>query len=44
LEFLRGVTPPIEGIGLTWNQIVCLMAIAIGLTLLFFGFRKKVAN
>jgi len=44
LEFIRGVTPPISGIGLTWNQIVCLIAIAVGILLIAYGFRKRVAN
>jgi len=36
LEFIRGVTPPIPGLGLTWNQIVCLAAIAIGLAIILY--------
>ena len=35
LEFIRGVTPPIPHLGLTWNQIVCLVAISIGLVIVF---------
>ena len=38
LEFLRGVTPPLPGIGLTWNQIVSLIAVFLGLVILLFGF------
>lgn len=41
LEFIRGVTPPIPGLGLTWNQIVCLIAIAIGLFIIAFRFRSS---
>lgn len=33
LEFIRGVTPPIPGLGLTWNQIVCLIMIGLGLSI-----------
>ncbi|HIO41348.1 MAG TPA: prolipoprotein diacylglyceryl transferase [Aquifex sp.] len=41
LEFIRGVTPPIPGLGLTWNQIVCLVMISLGLLLLVWkGFSK----
>jgi len=34
LEFLRGVTPPIPQLGLTWNQVVCLIAVGFGLVFL----------
>lgn len=37
LEFLRGVTPPLPHLGLTWNQIVCLVAVAFGLVILLRG-------
>ena len=41
LEFLRGVTPPLPGLGLTWNQIVALGAALLGgLILLFRLFRR----
>ncbi len=33
LEFYRGVTPPIPGIGLTWNQLVSLTLIIASITL-----------
>ncbi len=39
LEFYRGVTPPIEGLGLTWNQIASLLMVALG-TVLFFLLRR----
>ncbi len=41
LEFIRGVTPPIPGLGLTWNQIVCLIMVGLGLSILLWqGLRK----
>ena len=40
LEFYRGVTPPIEGLGLTWNQIVSILLVA-GSIVLFFILRKQ---
>ncbi len=33
LEFYRGVTPPIEGLGLTWNQIASLIFACLGIAL-----------
>ncbi len=39
LEFYRGVTPPIEGLGLTWNQIVSLVMI-FSSVVLFLVLRK----
>ena len=39
LEFYRGVTPPIEAIGLTWNQLVSIALVATGI-LLFLVLRK----
>jgi phosphatidylglycerol:prolipoprotein diacylglycerol transferase len=33
LEFYRGVTPPLPGIGLTWNQVVSLILILASITL-----------
>ncbi len=35
LEFFRGVTPPIESIGLTWNQLVSIGMIIISIFLFF---------
>ena len=35
LEFLRGVTPPIAGLGLTWNQLVALGMVATGAVIIF---------
>ncbi len=40
LEFLRNVTPPIEGIGLTWNQIVSIMMITVGIIILVFKYKN----
>ena len=39
LEFYRGVTPPIESIGLTWNQVVSIALVLTGI-LLFVVLRK----
>ncbi len=39
LEFYRGVTPPIEGIGLTWNQVVAVVLVFVGIAL-FVVLRK----
>ena len=39
LEFLRGVTPPLPVIGLTWNQVVSLVLI-LGSILLMFTLKK----
>jgi phosphatidylglycerol:prolipoprotein diacylglycerol transferase len=39
LEFYRGVTPPIGGLGITWNQVVALILILLGI-LLFLVLRK----
>ncbi len=36
LEFYRGVTPTIQGVGLTWNQIVALLMVILSVLLLFF--------
>jgi len=38
LEYIRAVTPPIEGLGLTWNQLVCLAMVALGFSIVAFGF------
>lgn len=40
LEFFRGVTPPIQPIGLTWNQVVSLILI-FGSILLMFLLRRE---
>ncbi len=40
LEFLRNVTPPIEGIGLTWNQIVSVLMVMAGIIILVFKYRN----
>ncbi len=39
LEFYRGVTPPIPGLGLTWNQVATLLMI-IAAIVLYFVLRK----
>jgi phosphatidylglycerol:prolipoprotein diacylglycerol transferase len=44
LEFWRGVTPPIPGIGLTWNQIVSLGMVIIGIGIFIYGFSTKREN
>ncbi|MFN7064682.1 MAG: prolipoprotein diacylglyceryl transferase [Aquificaceae bacterium] len=41
LEFFRGVTPAIEGIGLTWNQLVALGMIGVSLILGFWLLKEK---
>ena len=41
LEFWRGVTPPIPIIGLTWNQIVTLFMVIVGVGIFIYGLRKK---
>ena len=43
LEFYRGVTPPIPGLGLTWNQVVSLLLI-LGSISLFFVLRRVPAR
>jgi len=40
LEFLRGVTPPLPGIGLTWNQIVAICAVILGLVIALVRFLR----
>ncbi len=40
LEFFRGVTPPISGIGLTWNQLVALLMIATSIALALWLYRE----
>jgi phosphatidylglycerol:prolipoprotein diacylglycerol transferase len=41
LEFFRGVTPPIPGIGLTWNQLVALGMIIFSVVLALWLFKGK---
>ncbi len=36
LEFYRGVTPPIEGLGLTWNQVVSVVMVVVSIALMLF--------
>jgi len=40
LEFYRGVTPPIEGLGLTWNQVVAILMVLSSFAL-FFVLRRS---
>ena len=40
LEFYRGVTPPIEGLGLTWNQIASILMVGLAVVL-FFVLRRS---
>ncbi len=41
LEFFRGVTPPIQSIGLTWNQLVALTMIITSIVLALWLLREK---
>lgn len=41
LEFFRGVTPPLPGIGLTWNQIVALLMVLTSVVLALWLLREK---
>lgn len=34
LEFYRGVTPPISGLGLTWNQLVSILMVVVSFILM----------
>jgi phosphatidylglycerol:prolipoprotein diacylglycerol transferase len=40
LEFYRGVTPPIPGLGLTWNQVATILMMLSALALFFLLKRK----
>ena len=40
LEFIRGVTPPIGGLGLTWNQVVAGGMVLLGGLIFLLGKRK----
>lgn len=42
LEFYRGVTPPIPGLGLTWNQVVTLLMVVLAVVL-FLLLRRQPA-
>lgn len=42
VEFLRGVTPTLPGIGLTWNQVVCILLLMTSLLLLKFVKKSSV--
>jgi len=39
LEFLRATTPPLEGLGLTWNQLVAAGAVTLGILILLWRLR-----
>ncbi|RME10127.1 MAG: prolipoprotein diacylglyceryl transferase, partial [Aquificota bacterium] len=41
LEFYRGVTPPIPGVGLTWNQVVALLMVFASVVLALWLLREK---
>ncbi len=41
LEFLRGVTPPLPVIGITWNQVISLGMVLAGVLVYVYGMRKK---
>ncbi len=41
LEFVRGTTPPIPSLGLTWNQIVASGAVFIGIGIFLFRFFRR---
>ncbi|MFN3975707.1 MAG: prolipoprotein diacylglyceryl transferase [Aquificaceae bacterium] len=41
LEFFRGVTPPIPGIGLTWNQLVAIGMMLFSVALILWLLREK---
>ncbi len=43
LEFWRGVTPPLPVIGLTWNQIVSIGMVIIGILVFIYGYSRKKA-
>ncbi len=40
LEFLRNVTPPIDPIGLTWNQIISIFMIVAGIAIFFYRLKS----
>lgn len=40
LEFYRGVTPPIPGLGLTWNQVATILMMVLAVAL-FFLLRRE---
>ncbi|MCS7196896.1 MAG: prolipoprotein diacylglyceryl transferase [Aquificaceae bacterium] len=41
LELFRGVTPPIAGLGLTWNQLIALSLVFLSLILALWLLREK---
>ena len=41
LEFMRGVTPPLPVIGITWNQVVTLLMVFAGIGIYIYGLKRK---
>ena len=41
LEFMRGVTPPLPVIGITWNQVVSLGMVFAGVGIYVYGMKRK---
>ncbi len=41
LEFLRGVTPPLPVIGITWNQVISLGMVLAGVLVYIYGMKKR---
>lgn len=41
LEFFRGVTPPISGLGLTWNQLIALSMVVVSIALAIWLMRGQ---
>ncbi|NPA52115.1 MAG: prolipoprotein diacylglyceryl transferase [Aquificae bacterium] len=41
LEFIRNVTPPIEPIGLTWNQIISMTMVVVGVSILLYKLKSQ---
>ncbi len=41
LEFMRGVTPPLPVIGITWNQVISLGMVVAGIGVYLYGLKRK---
>ena len=41
LEFMRGVTPPLPVVGITWNQVVSLGMVLAGIGIYIYGMKRK---
>jgi phosphatidylglycerol:prolipoprotein diacylglycerol transferase len=41
LEFMRGVTPPLPIIGITWNQVISLGMVLAGVGIYIYGIKRK---